>query len=617
MDIRYLLNDNPQIKGFIYGWIAEYLNSIHLTTDLIDDIDIEDYHVNFCTIYRTERDSFTVGCKSNVKYLIKSEGISCSYHLNFWIDGIFTEDTLLVGNFKTHLPNSDDDYIRLRLDLIPYMSKLEYEGAAKELIKKYYPEYQLGSAIEPLVIANRMGLNVAYLNIAAVNPEQKGMVKFDTEPVQVLDYETGEILEYKPQIGDLIIDAGLLDPSRLGELNNTILHECTHWEYHWLYFKLKKLMLVCYGSTDLIPVNTINDAPEYSMECQAKGIAARTLMPKEEVEKLAIASLGSYSQYGFSNVAELKQLSETVKLISRHFNASKESAKYRLDELGFTKNSSVFNFVEGRYIPNYIISIDGTVLKNQTYHIAYSEFIDLLFRDEELAELVREGIYVFADNFVCKNDMRFLKVNEFGRLTLTEFALSDIGSACLAFEFKNINSGLQLSVDYEFTLFKLDAASCGRILTGFSDHTKELTGDNYQVALDGLNKHAHEIVDVNYDVGVVLHDRTLTFKQCLLKIIEIRGYDKQEFLERTNLDRNVWPDLSNDKSVRYSEKKLLRLFIGLQIPGSFLNRFFECAGIVINPLDKKYLHLQQLISMYHGMGIDDFEDMLEKEQLFI
>ncbi|MGC4439543.1 hypothetical protein ABXW85_11765, partial [Streptococcus suis] len=192
------------------------------------------------------------------------------------------------------------------------MNRGEYDLAAKHILSKYYPEFSSPTdnvdTVDVMVLAQRMGLNVVFLNVSEVNEQQRAMVKFDSEPVKAFDPETGEIFEYFPKMGDLIVDAKLLIPNRVGELNNSILHECVHWEYHWQHFAFKRMLSNHYGSPKLIPLNLVNDNPEYSMECQAKGIAPRILMPKNSVEKLVISTMREFSYLGFSNVTEFSLL---------------------------------------------------------------------------------------------------------------------------------------------------------------------------------------------------------------------------------------------------------------------------------------------------------------------
>ncbi|HFI0146344.1 TPA: hypothetical protein ACGO6K_000141 [Streptococcus suis] len=295
MDFKHYLNNNPSVTGFINGWIREYLVGLH-NIQFFSDIEISIYQVKFCTIYWTDRESFVSECSTVVKYKVLSEGLTYTTRFSFWLDGYFVSDDLQVMNFRTSAPKGLENHFTQRLDLIPYMNRGEYDLAASHILSKYYPEFSSANdnvgTIDVMLLAQRMGLNVVFLNISEVNEQQRAMVKFDSEPVKAFEPETGEIFDYFPEIGDLIVDAKLLDPNRVGELNNSILHECVHWEYHWQHFAFKRMLSNHYGGPKLIPLNLVNDNPEYSMECQAKGIAPRILMPKNSVEKMVISTMG-------------------------------------------------------------------------------------------------------------------------------------------------------------------------------------------------------------------------------------------------------------------------------------------------------------------------------------
>lgn len=616
MDFKHFLNHNKQVIGFINAWSQEYIKSIHYSTSTDNDIQVTRYQVRFCSIYRISRDSFTVECQTIVKYLVVSENLSYTTKIRFWIDGLFREGNLFVSNYRVEQPLGVETLFNLRLDLIPYMTKEEYELASNEMIGLYYPEFlssEVGtSSVDAMKIAERMGLNVVFLNISEVNEDQRAMVKFDAEPVAVFDMDTGEIYEHTPRIGDLIVDSSLLNASRIGELNNAILHECVHWEYHWQHFEFKKILSNYYGTPKLIPLNTVNDNPEWSMEVQAKGIAPRVLMPRDSVEKIVVDTMGEHSYLGFSNVTEVTLLAESVKNVAEFFSASKQSAKIRLKELGFSNNSSVYNYVDGSYVPNYISSASGIASMYQTYNIGVTELINLASSNQELAHLLLSGEYVYADSFVCLNDSRFVETGPFGRLVLTDEALNDVSNCCLAFSFEYLQFNNGLSNFYEYTLFKLSDADFGRVLNGFSQNADSLSSKEEPVALDNFNHYIHEIVIENNGIVDYIYDINLTFEQTVSEIVDYRGYDNSEFMNQTNLNRNFLNKLRKFEGKNYEELTLLRLFVGLKIPNIYLERFFNKAGKTINPTDVRMMHISQIISIYHGIDIDSFEKLMKK-----
>ncbi|MFI3113364.1 hypothetical protein [Streptococcus suis] len=616
MDFKYYLNNNPHVTRFINSWISEYLDALHDVPFFIKDIEISIYQVRFCTIYWTDRESFVSECSTVVKYKVLSEGLTYTTRFSFWLDGYFVSDDLQVMNFRTSAPKGLENHFTQRLDLIPYMNRGEYDLAASHILSKYYPEFSSTTdnvgTIDVMVLAQRMGLNVVFLNVSEVNEQQRAMVKFDSEPVKAFDPETGEIFEYIPMKGDLIVDAKLLDHNRVGELNNSLLHECVHWEFHWQHFAFKRLLADFYGSTDLIPLNLINDKPKYAMECQAKGIAPRILMPKDSVERLVISTMGQYSYLGFNNVTELTLLTDTVDKVAKVYQASRHSAKIRLQELGFSSNSSTYDYVDGSYVPSHITTSSGETYLFQTFVIGFSELINLASANSELSKLLLTGEYVYADKFVCINDSRYVEVDSFGHLVLTEEALDDVSKCCLSFnyEYLNINSGL--STQYEYTLFKLSEADYGRILNGFNQNAEILDVREEAVALDNFNVYIQEIISENEGIVDYLYDVRLTFEEVVSKIVEYRGYDNQEFVAQTNLHRNFLSKLRQFKGTSYEEMTLLRLFVGLKIPTTYLEKFFAIAGKTINPTDKKMQYITQLISVFHGIEIDKFEKLVKQ-----
>lgn len=616
MDFKYYLNSNPRVTGFVKGWIREYLDAIHSVPFFINDIEISVYQIKFCTIYWIKREKFISKCSTVVKYRVLGEDLEYVTRFPFWLDGYFVSDDLQMLNFRTVEPEGLENYFKQRLDLIPYMKREEYDRAASQILSKYYPEFSAlnddCSTIDTMLLAQRMGLNVVFLNVSEVNEQQRAMVKFDSEPVKAFDLETGEIFEYFPKIGDLIVDAKLINPNRVGELNNSILHECVHWEYHWQHFVFKRILSNHYGSPKLIPLNLVNDNPEHAMECQAKGIAPRILMPKNSVEKMVISTMGEYSFLGFSNVTELSLLAKAVDKVALAYRASRLSAKIRLEELGFSNNSSAYDYVDGSYVPSHITSTSGEIYLHQTFTIGFSELVNLASTNNELSELLLSGEYVYADRFVCLNDSRYVEVGPFGHLVLTEEALNDVSKCCLAFSYEYLNFNSGLSTQYEYTLFKLSDADYGRVLNGFSKNAEVLDVREEAVALDNFNVFIQEIITENAGIVDYLYDVHLTFEEVVNKIVEYRGYDNQEFIIQTNLHRNFLSKLRQFKGTSYEEMTLLKLFVGLKIPTIYLEKFFAIAGRTINPTDPKMQYITQLLSVYHGIDIDKFERLVKQ-----
>ncbi|HFI0146343.1 TPA: hypothetical protein ACGO6K_000140 [Streptococcus suis] len=232
--------------------------------------------------------------------------------------------------------------------------------------------------------------------------------------------------------------------------------------------------------------------------------------------------------------------------------------------------------------------------------------------NSELSKLLLTGEYVYADKFVCINDSRYVEVDSFGRLILTEEALNDVSKCCLSFSYEYLNFNSGLSTQYEYTLFKLSEADYGRILNGFNKNAEILDVREEAVALDNFNVYIQEIISENEGIVDYLYDVRLTFEEVVSKIVEYRGYDNQEFVAQTNLHRNFLSKLRQFKGTSYEEMTLLRLFVGLKIPTTYLEKFFAIAGKTINPTDKKMQYITQLISVFHGIDIDKFEKLVKQ-----
>lgn len=86
------------------------------------------------------------------------------------------------------------------------------------------------------------------------------------------------------------------------------------------------------------------------MEWQAKGVAPRILMP-EKTTRMKVDEL--LSEYGGSEKASIIDYENVIDELAELFDVSRQAAKVRLIELGYSKAEGVYPFVDGKYICGY------------------------------------------------------------------------------------------------------------------------------------------------------------------------------------------------------------------------------------------------------------------------
>ena len=190
----------------------------------------------------------------------------------------------------------------------------------------------------------------------------------DTETV-VYDEETEEYKEVTVEAGTMLVDPKVFFMRNIGCVNNTIIHECVHWDRHSKFFELQKLFNKNLNSISCHVVE--GERPEEKrnalqwMEWQANALAPKILMPaemtKRKIEELLIRYHVEFSRL---NEADIMQMVLTE--LSDFFGVSLQAAKLRAVDLGYNQAIGILQYVDGRYLPSYTFK-QGSLKKNQTF----------------------------------------------------------------------------------------------------------------------------------------------------------------------------------------------------------------------------------------------------------
>ena len=108
--------------------------------------------------------------------------------------------------------------------MVPIISSEDVEFEAEQFLKLYFPvAMEIPQRIDPLLIAEKMGLTVEYHEISE-DGNIFGQIYFHDA---LLD---GKEIKAKT----ILIDPRVIESRGIGGLNNTIMHECVHWHKHRL-----------------------------------------------------------------------------------------------------------------------------------------------------------------------------------------------------------------------------------------------------------------------------------------------------------------------------------------------------------------------------------------------
>lgn len=186
---------------------------------------------------------------------------------------LHSEITLLDGNHRTgefceteeyisgiasgHLDKNLDDlvlpetfepyqwdkkrHVILDESLVPRWKAENFDDVATAFLRKYYPEaLEKPMAIDTDELVKRMGLTKKICTLTGTGAVF-GRIYFRDDMAPV--YEDGFEDKLIPmKAGTIIVDPDARFLRNVGAENNTVVHECVHWEYHRPAFELERMM---------------------------------------------------------------------------------------------------------------------------------------------------------------------------------------------------------------------------------------------------------------------------------------------------------------------------------------------------------------------------------------
>lgn len=178
----------------------------------------------------------------------------------------------------------------LSQNLVPYMYEEDVERHAEDFLKCNFPK----ALLQPMVlsvekIAKSMGMEMYY---APLGDKVFGKTYFGEEAVTVYESILGrEQREIITKPGTMLINPNVYFMYNIGTANNTVIHECVHWDRYRRAFELQRLLDGGGSHISCEIVETYDGIPEDSsalkwMEWQANQLAPRILMPAEMTKRI-------------------------------------------------------------------------------------------------------------------------------------------------------------------------------------------------------------------------------------------------------------------------------------------------------------------------------------------
>lgn len=596
-----------KLKGLVWSQKDSFENE---NFTYVSKVDL--YDIRVCGVTFKELDTGLLEIRVSVDAEIRVQG-KTRYDYEESSD-TRTYNVFLVGELKDGLHNvkvtKAEEYNQakyekgksLSQDLVPYMYEENVEDEAEAFLKKYYPKALLQPMPVPAVeVAYGMGMDVYY---APLDDSVFGRTYFGNDKVKIYtDNTLKETTEIMTHPGTMLINPNVYFMRNVGTANNTIIHECVHWDRHRKAFELQKLLTGRMNYISCEVVDTYEGIPEDSksikwMEWQANQLAPRILMPAKMTKKVFDNVLKNlYTANPQCRYAELVQ--ETVERVASYFQVSIFAAKLRLIELGYEKVQGTYIYSGGRYLPPFAFRKDA-IGKNQTFVIDEGNAVFVMYFNPVLRQLFWENKIVYANSMVCINAPQYIEANENGYPILTEYALEHVDECCFIFDRKFSASKEYSDTFYRRCFLCRDVVSDTFIEASYNPDHKDNQSRSERC------KNLTEIADVSKNLSEIMGELPSGFGGTLKYHMKRLDINEEELSDRCHLSVQTLSKYINDNSIDRKYANVVAVCKALCLHPVFFEDLLTKAGFD-GKLSQATFFIKQLIWGHPDDSVEEWQ----------
>ena len=408
-----------------------------------EQVRAKDLRLGGITYWRLNRVDFLADVDLETDLVVESEGRDVpgtfAFVLTLWFcteEGFRFE----VQGLCPAAERPERSFWKLDRFLVPILRRDEIEAGAERIWENCLPGKKPEER-SARMLADAMKLQVTELCLFGQN-RTRAILFFQDGVVQVQDEMRPED-DGPPAPVPVQVAAGTIvlnTAARRERGDPAILHECIHYEWHLLFYRLQKLMSTSEQEIRYTAVrNTVgrpNADPLRFMEYQARCGSIALLLPQNLIRgrawRLFQEASTSPSVNGYLNHPGFRW-DRVIRRLADEYAVPRTTLRRRLVQLGHPAAKGAVNFVDGRYITPFAFTEEHSSNGQATLVISRKALADLYHRSGEFRQLMSRGDFVWADGHVCLNDPQFLRATpEGGRLTPWANAHAD--SCCLRFE---------------------------------------------------------------------------------------------------------------------------------------------------------------------------------------
>lgn len=502
--------------------------------------------------------------------------------------------------------NAKDHYDRKLYDsLIPVINKNDYEQAAEDFLRRNYKKALVDVAyVDPIAVAEGMGLTVRIRSITE-DCSIFGQVYFKDCDTVLYNDQTGKKESIHIPARTILVDPQTYFFYNLGKVNNTIIHECVHWDIHRKAFELDRL---CNNDVSMIGCRVVGgvkgrESSDVSlMERQANALTPRIQMPMRAFKAMASKRIKEYRQItGKFDLIEIMEL--VIDVLAADFGVSRLAAKIRMVEAGYEEAVGTFNWVDGRYVDTYRYK-SGSLKENQTFTIASEDLARQVVSNRKLREIVSDGSFQYVDAHLILASPKYIREDEDGRTALTDYARNHMDECCLAFDMTVIDS----CANEYYTVCYLNKDKDAKVIiqVAYTDGLQHSSPERQKEALSDHILHYAELY------------RTFStdYVDCLQKAFKDSGMTYKELAEDIGMNSDVVSRIINGKNPPTVESLSL-ICLGLKLPYKLSSHIFQYSPCYLMYSREEHIWIDTALQTMSGQKMSSVKAFLNEHNVFI
>ncbi len=482
-------------------------------------------------------------------------------------------------------------------NLVPYMQEKDLDSYAEKFLQAIYPNALKKPMKLPInKILERLGLTIKFGNLP---DDVFGRIYF-------LDDEQESIFAKT-----IVVDKTKFFINGLESTKNTVIHECVHWFYHRRFFALQHLLDASLSS---ITCTQVESREHYSskytddlrwMEWQANSLAPRILMPMQATI-IKHEELFKWYQLEYqNNFVEIYKV--VLESISDFFGVSKQLAKIRLIQLGFSQYIGINDFALNEKV-SYVSSKEPLSL-GDTYRISFPDFLIATYKNKRLKKAIEEEKIIYTNGFLVINKPKYVeKIN--GDYVLKDEALNAIDQCCLKFK---IEYSSKRSMDKMYSMCYL----CRSSNNLNDDLQRNYVDDQSNQNILNLAETFDSFKDDYEEENLLISKMNGTFNDAFKVLYDYLQMPSDSYAARLcGVDHKTISSYYNGTAKEPNYKKVLAICAGFQLRPRVSEKLLSTVRVDLSRSNQLQDHVyNMLIHICFEKGLDKWNELIKKAKL--